>query len=238
MNHEDTHNHNKDIKEHTHELQPEKTFSGINPVIIFGAKGLGKSALEIFNQNNIVVYGFLDEDKTLHNTDIDFVPILGNPEDEGFLKLIGKKCDAFVAYDDNKVKRFFTKLLLENRKVQPTNAIHPKAIVASTTQFGHGNMINAGVIIGANAIIDHHTIINSGTIIEHDSKIGNFVQIGAGAIIGAETIIEENAFVGAGAIIAGSIRIGKNARIGAGSLVIADVKDNTTVFGNPAQVIK
>ncbi len=219
-----------------HEHEP-KTLSGINPVIIFGVKGLGKPALEIFKQNNIVVYGFLEEDKTLHNTEIDFTPVLGNPEDEGFLKLIGKKCDAFVAYDDNKVRRFFTKLLLENRKVQPTNAIHPQAIISSSVQFGHGNMFNAGVIIGANVVMDNHIIINSGAIIEYDAKIGNFAQIGAKAIIGAECVIEENAFIGAGAIITGGIRIGKNARVGAGSLVIADVKDNVTVFGNPAQKV-
>lgn len=221
-----------------HDHTPEGTFSSLNPVIIFGVKGLGKSALEIFKQNNVVVYGFLDEDKTLHNTEFDFIPILGHPEDEGFLKLIGKKCDAFIAYDDNKVRRFFTRLLLENRKVQPTNAIHPKSLVASTAQFGHGNMINAGVIIGADVVFDHHIIINSGAIIEHGTLIGNFAQIGAGAILGAEVVVEENAFIGAGAIIAGGVKIGKNARVGAGSLVIADVKDNTTVFGNPAQVMK
>jgi sugar O-acyltransferase (sialic acid O-acetyltransferase NeuD family) len=210
----------------------------INPVIILGAKGLGKSALEIFKQNKVVVYGFLDEDKMLHNTEIDFVPILGSPEDEGFLKLIGNKCDAFVSYDDNTVRRFFTRLLLENRKIQPINAIHQKAIVSSTAQFGYGNFINAGAIIGANVLFDNHTIINSGVIIEYEAKIGNFVQLGAKAIIGAEAIIEENAFIGAGAIVAGGIKIGKNARVGAGSLVIANVKDNTTVFGNPAQVVK
>ena len=34
-----------------------------NPVIIFGANYLGRAAKEIFEANEIVVYGFLDDDK-------------------------------------------------------------------------------------------------------------------------------------------------------------------------------
>ena len=72
-----------------------------NPVIIFGANYLGRAAKEIFESNKVVVYGFLDDDKRLHKTEIDDVVILGSTDDDGFLKLIGKKCEAFVAIDDN-----------------------------------------------------------------------------------------------------------------------------------------
>mgnify|MGYP001801373225 CR=1 FL=1 len=74
------------------------------PVIIFGAKGIAKSALEIFKSNDVVVYGFLEEDKSLHSTEIEDVTVLGSPEDHGFIKLIGQKCEAFVATDDNSVR--------------------------------------------------------------------------------------------------------------------------------------
>jgi hypothetical protein len=40
------------------------------PVIIFGAKGIAHPALEIFNSNNVVVFGFLDEDEKIHGTEI------------------------------------------------------------------------------------------------------------------------------------------------------------------------
>lgn len=62
-----------------------------NPVLIFGAGNLGKIALDIFNRNNVVVYGLLDDDKTLHNQEIGDVLILGDTDDDGFLKLIGQK---------------------------------------------------------------------------------------------------------------------------------------------------
>ena len=72
------------------------------PVIILGAKGIAHPALEIFNSNQVIVYGFLDEDAATHGTEINNVPVLGHTEDEGFLKLIGKKTEAFVAVDDSK----------------------------------------------------------------------------------------------------------------------------------------
>ncbi len=208
------------------------------PVIILGAKGIAHPALEIFNSNNVVVYGFLDEDEKLHGQEINVVPVLGNPEDDGFLKLIGKKCEAFVAVDDNKYRQFLVKMLNERRKIQPINAIHERAYISTDAVIGHGNFVNANVTVGAAATVGNHCIFNSGAIVDHGSKIGDFVQIGAGSIVNANVTIEEGAFVGSGVVLVSGITIGKNARIGAGSVVISDVKANDTVFGNPAAPIK
>ncbi|GAB2624715.1 acetyltransferase [Belliella aquatica] len=208
------------------------------PVIILGAKGIAHPALEIFNSNKVVVYGFLDEDEKLHGQEINVVPILGNPEDEGFLKLVGKKCEAFVAVDDNKYRQFLVKMLNDNRKVQPINAIHHTAYISTDATIGHGNFVNAKVNVGAGATIGSHCIINSGAIIDHGSKVGDFVQLGAGSIANSNVTIEEGAFIGSGVILVSGITVGKNARIGAGSVVISDVKANDTVFGNPAASIK
>ena len=95
-----------------------------NPVIIFGANALGRTAKEIFESTEVVVYGFLDDNKKLHNKEIDDVVVLGSTDDDGFLKLFGKKCEAFVAVDDNKLRKGLTKILQEVRHVQPVNATH------------------------------------------------------------------------------------------------------------------
>src|SRR5687767_14243811 len=110
-----------------------------NPVIIFGAGFLGRSAKEIFEGNNNVVYGFLDDGKSLHNQEIDNATVLGSTDDDGFLKLIGKKCEAFIAIDDNKVRKNLVKMVQEVRHVQPVNAIHNNATIASSASIGHGN---------------------------------------------------------------------------------------------------
>lgn len=208
------------------------------PVIIFGAKSIAKDALEIFRSNEIVVYGFLDDDKKLHDTMIDDVAILGDTEDHGFLKLIGQKCESFIATDDNKLRKQLVKFLNETRKVMPTNAVHQKATIAPSAAIGYGNFINAGAIIGPDVEIGQHCIIHSGAIIEAGSKIGDFVQVGAGTIINSGVTIEDEAFIGSGANLVSGITIGKGARVGAGSVVIQEVKKKETVFGNPAAAVK
>ncbi|EON77252.1 acetyltransferase [Lunatimonas lonarensis] len=205
------------------------------PVIILGAKGIAHPALEIFNSHNVIVYGFLDEDASLHQKEINHVSVLGSTEDDGFLKLIGKKCEAFVAVDDPTYRKYLVKLLNERRKMQPINAVHKTAYISTDAAIGHGNFINGKVSLGAGASVGSHCIFHSGAVLEHLVEVGDYVQVGAGSIINSGVKIGEGAFIGSGAIIVSGVKIGKNARVGAGSLVIADVEEDTTVFGNPAK---
>jgi sugar O-acyltransferase (sialic acid O-acetyltransferase NeuD family) len=205
-----------------------------NPVIIFGANYLGRLAKEIFEGNEVVVYGFLDDNKKLHNTEIDEASVLGNTEDEGFLKLIGKKCEAFVAIDDNKVRRSIVKLLQEERHVQPVNATHKQSLISPKAIIGHGNFFDNGFAVGPGTTIGSHGLFHAKSHVGAECNLGDFVQLGAGAIVNSNVTIEDDAFIGSGATIISGVTIGKGARIGAGSVVIASVKAGETVFGNPA----
>jgi sugar O-acyltransferase (sialic acid O-acetyltransferase NeuD family) len=209
-----------------------------NPVVIFGANFLGRAVKEIFENNGNVVYCFLDDNKSLHGKEIDNVTVLGSTDDDGYLKVIGKKCEAFVALDDNKLRKAAVKMLLEVRHVQPVNAVHSSSVVASSASMSHGNFVDAGACIGAGVEIGGHCIIHSNVVIGAEAKVGSFVQIGAGSIINAGAEIEDEAFIGSGVIVISGITIGKGARVGAGSVVIAPVKAGETVFGNPAQPVK
>jgi len=209
-----------------------------NPVLIFGANYLGRAAKEIFETNANVVYGFLDDDKKLHGKDLDESVILGSTDDDGFLKLIGKKCEAFVAVDDNRFRKSLVKMLQEVRHVQPVNAIHQNALISRHVEFGYGNFMDIGVKIGVGAKIGSHCVLQAGCIIGAETSVADFVQIGSGSVINAGVTIEEEAFIGTGVIIVSGVSIGKGARIGAGSVVIGPVKAGETVFGNPAQPIK
>lgn len=208
-----------------------------NPVIIFGANYLGRAAKEIFDRNGNVVYCFLDDNKSIHGTEVDNVSVLGSTDDDGYLKLIGKKCEAFVAMDDNKLRKNLVKMLLEERKMQPVNAIHPASTLATSAIIGHGNFFDAGAQAGAGAVIGSHCLIHANVVVGAETKIGDFVQIGAASTINSGAVIEDEAFIGSGVIVVSGIIIGKGARVGAGSVVIRPVKAGETVFGNPAEKI-
>ena len=209
----------------------------INPVIILGAKEIGLMALEIFVSNNIVVYCLLDEDTKEHQKEYGDAVVMGSWDDEGFLKLIGKKCDAFVAVENLKERKFLAEMLEENRKVRPVNAIHRQAIISASAKLGDGNLINAGTIIGTKANIANYVLIQNGVVVEALAEVEDFVHVCSGAIIGQGAVIEQGAFIGSGAIVVPGVRVGKNARVGAGSLVAANVKSGKTVFGNPANEV-
>jgi len=209
-----------------------------NPVIILGANYLGRAAKEIFESNEVVVYGFLDDDKKLHNKEIDRVVVLGETDDDGFLKLIGKKCEAFVAADDNKLRKNLVKMLQEVRHIQPVNAIHGQSFISPLSELGHGNFIDIGVSIAPGAKVGSHCLLHAKAMIGVEASLGDFVQIGSGSMINPGVVIEDEVFIGSGVVIVSGITIGKGARIGAGSVVVAPVTAGETVFGNPAQKIK
>ena len=208
-----------------------------NPVIIFGAGGLGKVALEIFESNDVVVYGFLDDNKELHGKQINGISILGDTDDDGFLKLIGKKCEAFVALDENKYRENVVEMLNERRSVMPVNAFHKRSYLSPSVELGHGNMFGADVVINVDVKIGSHCVFHTRSLVEVDAEIGDFVQLGSGSIIGAGCKIGDKCFIGSGVTIVGGIIVGKNARIGAGSVVIENVPANSTYFGNPAKKV-
>lgn len=209
-----------------------------NPVIIFGANALGRAAKELFELNGNVVYGFLDDNKQLHGKEIDGATVLGATDDDGFLKLIGKKCDAFLAVDDNRLRKSLVTMLNEVRHVQPVNAIHKLANVSTHAEIGHGNFLDAGVHIGPGVKLGSHCLLHAHAVVGAGSSLGDFVQIGSGSAINSGVSVSPEVFIGSGVTIVSGVTVGKGARIGAGSVVIASVKDGETVFGNPAQPVK
>ncbi len=207
------------------------------PIIILGAGSIGKSAMEAFLSNEVLVYGFLDDDSSLQGKAIGEVEVMGTLEDQAYLSIIGSECEAFVAMEEIEIRRNLVQMLTDERKVMPVNAIHDSAILASSAQIGHGNYVGAGVIVGSYAELGNHLIINSGAIINHDVKLGNYTQVGAGSVINSGAQIGEEVFVGSGVTLVSGIKVGSGARIGAGSVVIKNVDEGQTVFGNPAEPV-
>ena len=208
------------------------------PVLILGAGSIGKSAMQIFKSNDVLVYGFLDDDKKNHDSEIDDVTVLGFTDESSLLQIIGEECEAFVAVDENEMRKSIVENLTKTRKVMPVNAIHSNSIMAESSVIGHGNFINAGVILEPNVIVGNHCLLHANVGLGEGVSVGNFTQIGMGTNINPGVAIEDEVFIGSGVTIVAGVLIGRGARIGAGSVVVGNVKENAVLFGNPATEVK
>ncbi len=143
--------------------------------------------------------------------------------------------DFFIAIGDNSIREKVYNSLY-TLGLQPTNAIHPSAIIdSSVTVAKYGVMIAANATINPLATIGIGVICNTSCIIEHECKIGNFAHIAPGAVVCGAVTIGEKTFVGANAVIKQGIKVGNNVTIGAGAVVVKNIPDNETVIGTPAK---
>ena len=114
--------------------------------------------------------------------------------------------------------------------------------ISQISRFLTGIEIHPGAAIGKNFFIDH----GMGVVIGETSIIGDNCLVYQGVTLGGtgkekgkrHPTIGNNVTLGAGAILLGDISIGDNSNVGAGSVVIKSAKENSTLVGIPARVVK
>jgi sugar O-acyltransferase (sialic acid O-acetyltransferase NeuD family) len=121
---------------------------------------------------------------------------------------------------------------------RPTVLVDPTAVVARTTDVGHGSYLNAGVVVGSHTTVGCHVNVNRSASVGHDNTLGFAAALGPGAVTTGDVRVEPAAFVGAGATVLPGVRIGRRAVVGAGAVVTRDVPDHAVVTGNPARVVR
>lgn len=142
-----------------------------------------------------------------------------------------------IAIGNNKIRNeIFDKINIPIEKF-PT-LIHPRAIISKLAEIGNGTVVMPGAIVNAEAVIGQHVIINSGSVVEHDCVIKDYSHISPGGILTGNVSVGERTQIGANATVIPNLNIGAHVMVGAGSTVISNVKDNVTVVGSPAKVIK
>lgn len=201
-------------------------------MIVIGYSGHAYVACGILAASGITVLGYCDNEQKLYNPlSIQYFGDERNADVQEKLKSFG----CFIAVGNNDIRKGVYNRL-QQVGLQPVNAIHPSAQIASNAQIASSNvMIGAGVFINPLAVIEIGAICNTGAIIEHECTVGAFAHIGPGAILCGNVTIGAGSFVGAGAVIRQGIKIGANAMIGMGSVVVKDVLDGEVVVGNPSK---
>jgi len=208
-------------------------------LFIIGASNFGReleSWLELIppEKRNWEIAGYLHAYK-------DKSPLEGYPSDytivgewESFPYLNSDLCIISVAEVDWK-RKIFEKI---SGKVSFYTYIAPTAIIGKFVTINEGSIICPDCILTTNISIGKCVTLNIGTRIGHDVTIGDFSSIMSNVVISGKCTVSEQVYIGSSAVLIPEKKVAPHATVGAGSVVITNVKEKTTVFGNPAIVVK
>jgi UDP-2-acetamido-3-amino-2,3-dideoxy-glucuronate N-acetyltransferase len=155
---------------------------------------------------------------------------------------------------NNVRKKFFiheTSIVDQNVKIGEGTKIWHWCHISKNSKIGKNCVLGQNVYIGENVFIGDNVRIQNNVSIFEGIKINDSVFIGPSAVFTnvkkpkalkkqtyVSTILEKGATIGANSTIICGNKIGKNSFVGAGSVVTKNVKERTTVVGNPAKVLK
>ena len=108
--------------------------------------------------------------------------------------------------------------------------------ILDNVQIGCNSTIARGVL--TDTVIRNNVKIDDQVYIAHNCDIDENTLIVSGTSICGSVHIGKNVFVGAGVTIKQHCKISDSVTIGMGSNVISDIKQGTTVVGNPAATLK
>ncbi len=202
-------------------------------MLILGAGGHGKVALEAALAAGWQVEGFLDDSRAGERT--LGVPVLGKLSE--FEKYRGDVDGFVLGLGDNKVRMEWLRRLELAASLLPP-LIHPFSSVSKSALIAEAVLVMGGVVISAQSEIGKGAIINTSASVSHDCRIGVCAHISPGATLAGGVAIGEMAWVGAGAVVIEGRCVGAEAIVGAGAVVIDDVAPGVTVAGVPAKQLK
>jgi sugar O-acyltransferase (sialic acid O-acetyltransferase NeuD family) len=207
------------------------------PILIVGTSVEARLALEIADQLDVLVFGFLtDKPDELNRemNDILVVAELGNKDSDTLLNDANVKLVLAASNAEDRRELFDA---VKDRKPELISLVHPLARVSAHARLERGNLLFAGVIVPPNVIVGECNYFGAHVSIGVDTEIGDFGTFHDGVRIGNECHIGDDVFIGHGAIILPGVHVGTGAIIAAGSVVMQHVADETSVFGNPAKAV-
>lgn len=204
-------------------------------LLIIGARGWGREVFDIAeacmkNGAGFKVKGFLDDKADALDSYPGYPPIIGPVESYEV-----QEDDVFIcALGDVHYKEQYVNIILDKGGTF-ISLVHPTAILGNNAKIGQGCILGAFSNISNDTTIGDFVTFSIKAGMGHDSTIGDYSHIGAMCCISGFVTIGESVTMHPGSIIVPHRKIGDNAVIGTGSVVLANVKDNVTVFGNPAK---
>ena len=206
-------------------------------IAIYGAGGLGREVLSMLKAlPEWEVIGFYDDGRRIGDK-IGTVRVLGSID---VLLQIKENSNVVIAIGNPGIKNKLVQQLSANPFISFPILIHPQALIQDqiSVKLGEGSIITAGVILTTNIQIGKHVLLNLNCTVGHDVHVGDCSSIMPGSNIAGEVSIGSEVLIGSGANILNGIQIGDRSRVGAGAVVTKNVKENDTVAGVPAKLLK
>ncbi len=205
------------------------------PLLIVGAGAEGRMVLDIANQLDVLVYGFLTDDADLVQTELNDILVVASLGDKDSDTLLAEEHIRIVIAEREIEKRKELVDELESVAAKVINATHPLNVISPYAKLGMGNIIHAGTIIHTNTQVYNFNIFGTSVIVEADAEIGSYCTLQSGSKIGMNAKVEDEVIIGMGSIIQAGVTIEEGAIVAPGSVVYKNVSAGSTVFGNPAK---
>jgi sugar O-acyltransferase (sialic acid O-acetyltransferase NeuD family) len=207
----------------------------LTPLVVLGAGGHGREALDIVADINQVVptwevLGVLDD---------------GAP-DPSLLARVGVRhlgptdllADLAAAYvigiGRGSLRRHFDERATGWGRT-PATLVHPRACVGRDVVLGPGAVVAAQANVTTNIRFGRHVHVNVASTVGHDCRLADYVTIAPGARLCGTVTIGSDVFIGTGSIVIQNLTVGARTTIGAGTVVLNDLPAEVVAAGVPAR---
>lgn len=213
----------------------------LRELLIVGAGGFGREVAEAVLAINRAapawkLLGFLDDDRVLHGTELDGLPVLGGTD------VVDAFPSAAVVVTTGHPGNYFSRKHIVDRFGLPparyATLIHPTAVLPISAAVGPGTVLLAGAVATCAVRIGAHVAIMPGTVLTHDNVVDDFATLTAGVRLAGWVRIGKGAYVGSGALIREDRTVGPWALVGMGAVVTHDVPAGEVWYGHPARFVR
>lgn len=207
----------------------------LTPLVIVGAGGHGREALDIVAAVNAVeptyhVLGFLDDDRQPGS-----LAALTEHEVLGGIGVLDDLDSAYVVAIGVTAARRKVAERLKDVARGPTTLVHPTATIGGNVRHGCGLIMAAGSRVTSAVTLGEHVHLNVNASVSHDCSIGSFVTVTPGAHLSGNVDVGDGVWFGIGAVATQGVRIAADVTVGAGAVVIDDLPAGCTAVGVPAK---